>query len=139
MVITATISASNWESVSMSTRQASLRRVFCPECGAIRVSQGRSRYAVCPNGHGRLVPRFTQAERQRAIAARLPRARRIVGSSAFVIDGHNGLFRYRDGSGRRPVGPDARVEAGQIIARHVTRTRVLIRVFVRKTQRKRRG
>ena len=116
--------------------KASVRRVFCPQCGAMRVSQGRSRYAVCPNGHGRLVARFTQAERQQAIAARLPMARRIVGCGAFVIDGQDGLFRYRNGSGRRPVGPDHPVDAGQVVARHVTRTRCLIRVFIRQSPRK---
>ncbi len=49
-----------------------VKRVFCPQCGAMRVSPQSSRYAVCPNGHGKLVPRFTAAERNKAIIAKLP-------------------------------------------------------------------
>jgi hypothetical protein len=115
-----------------------VKRVFCPECGAVRIRQGRSRYAVCPHGHGRLVPRFTNAERRRAIAAKLPQARR-VGCKTFVIDGHEGRFGYRDGSGRRPAAPDATVGADEIVARHVTATRTLIRVFARRPKRKTTG
>jgi len=106
-------------------------RVFCPQCGAVRIHPHRSRYAVCPNGHGRLVPRFTRAERRKAIVAKLPRARR-VGRKAFAIDGYEGRFAYRNGSGRRPAAPDAIVQADEVLARHVTRVRTLIRVFVRK-------
>jgi hypothetical protein len=115
-----------------------IRRVFCAECGAIRIRQPRSPYAICPNGHGRLVQRFTVAEYRQAIAAGLPRARRI-GRSTFAIDGHNGPFCYRDGSGRRRVEPDAKVQANEIVARHVVRTRVLIRVFTRKSPRRTKG
>ena len=104
-------------------------RVFCPQCGAVRIHPHRSRYAVCPNGHGRLVPRFTKAEHRKAIVAKLPRAWR-VGRNAFVIDGHEERFMYRDG--RWPAAPDAIVQADEVLARHVTRARTLIRVFARK-------
>jgi hypothetical protein len=113
-----------------------VRRVFCPECGAIRIHPNRSRFAICPNGHGRLVPRFTAAERRKAIAARLPRARRL-GHNQFVIDGHEGRFAYRDGNGRRRAAPDERIQADEVLARHVTRTRTLIRVFARRPPQKR--
>ena len=108
-------------------------RVFCPQCGAVRIHPHRSRYAICPNGHGRLVPRFTRAERCKAIVAKLPRARRVR-RKAFIIDGYEERFEYRDG--RRPAAPDAIVQADEVLARHVTRVRTLIRVFVRKGSRK---
>ncbi len=110
-----------------------IQRVFCPECGAMRIRNHRSRFAVCPNGHGRLVPRFTEAERRRATAKKLPRAWR-VGRHVFVIDGHKGRFAYRDG--RQPAAPDAIVGSNEVLARYVTRARTLIRVFVRKDPRK---
>ena len=115
-----------------------VQRVFCPECGAMRIRQGRSKYAVCPNGHGRLVSSFTQAERCKAIAAKLPQARPI-GRRVFAIDGLRGRFAYRDGSGRRPAAPDAKVQPGEVVARHVTNARTLVRVFARKSQRKTHG
>jgi hypothetical protein len=107
------------------------QRVFCPVCGAVRVCQRRSAFAVCPNGHGRLVRRFTQAEARRAFTASLPLARR-VGRGTFRIGGHEGLFRYRGGSGRRPARAGQPLAADELIARHVTRSRQLIRVFARK-------
>lgn len=110
-------------------------RVFCPQCGAVRIHAHRSRHAVCPNGHGRLMPRFTKAELRKAIVAKLPRAWRL-GRNSFVINGYEGRFTYRDGSGRRPTAPDAQVQADEVLARHVTRARTLIRVFVRKGSRK---
>lgn len=106
-------------------------RVFCPECNAIRICHPWSRYAVCPNGHGKLVPRFTKPQIWQAFAASLPQARR-VGRNRFRIDGHDSLFGYRDGSGRRPVKPGASAGPDEVIARHVTPTRQLIRVFARK-------
>ena len=112
-----------------------VKQVFCPECGAVRIHPRRSHYAVCPNGHGKLVPRFTEAERRKAIAAKLPRARR-VGRSVFVIDGHEGRFTYRNGNGRRLAAPDQQVQADEVLARHMTRTRMLIRVFAQKASRK---
>lgn len=112
-----------------------VKRVFCPKCGAVRICLARSRYAVCPNAHGKLVPWFTEAERRKAIAAKLPRARR-VDRNTFTITGRRGQFGYRDGSGRRPAAPDAKVQAGEVIARHVTASRTLIRVFARKVPRK---
>ncbi len=115
-----------------------VKRVFCPQCGAIRICQSRSAYAVCPNGHGRLVPRFTAAERRKATAARLPRARR-VGSKTFVISRHHGQFVYRNGNGRRPAAPSRQLQANEVLARHVTRTRTLVRVFTRKNSRKTKG
>jgi hypothetical protein len=112
-----------------------VKRVFCPQCGAVRICQGRSRHAVCPNGHGRLVPRFSKAERRKAIAAKLPQATR-VGRRVFVIEGRKGRFGYRDGSGRRAAAPDAKTQPGEVVARHVTAARTLIRVFAPKPQRK---
>ena len=115
-----------------------VKHVFCPQCGAMRIRQGRSLYTVCPNGHGRLVPSFTQAERCKAIAAKFPQARPI-GRRVFAIDGRQGRFGYRDGSGRRPAAPDAKVQPGEVIARHVTKARTMVRVFARKSQRKTQG
>ena len=114
------------------------RRVFCPECGAVRICNVGSPYAVCPNGHGRLVRRFTKAELRKALAAKLPRARRL-GRNRFTIHGHEGLFGYRNGSGRKPASPGMSVEADEVIARHVTRSRQLIRVFARKVRSGKKG
>jgi hypothetical protein len=108
-----------------------VQRVFCPQCGAVRVRPHRSRYAVCPNGHGRLVPRFSTVEFRKAIAARLPRAWRLR-RNVFVIDGCEGRFRYRAGNGRRSAAPDEKIEVDEVLARHVTRTRTLIRVFTKR-------
>ena len=108
-----------------------LARVFCPECGAIRIHIHGSRYVVCPNGHGRLVPRFTEAELSKAIAARLPRAWRLQ-RSLFVIDGYEGRFAYRAGSGRRAAAPNEKIRPDEVVARFVTRSRTMIRVFTRK-------
>jgi hypothetical protein len=113
-------------------------RVFCSDCGAIRVHAHGSRYVVCPNGHGRLMPRFNNDEFRKAIAAKLPRAWRLR-RNLFVIDGHDGRFTYRAGNGRRVAPPDERVEANEVIARYVTRARTLIRVFTKKTPLKARG
>jgi len=107
-----------------------IRRVFCSECGAMRIRNGRSPYAVCPNGHGKLVQRFTRAELRQAIEVRLPRARRL-GRREFTIDGHEGLFGYRDGDGRRRANPGDQVAPDQVIARHETQSRRLVRVFSR--------
>ena len=82
------------------------------------------------------MPRFTKAERHRAIATKLPRAWR-VGRHAFVIEGHEGRFAYRDG--RRPAAPDAQIQNDEVLARYVTRVRTLIRVFVRKDSQKTEG
>lgn len=112
-----------------------VRRVFCDECGAIRIRQGRSAYAVCPNGHGRLMPRFSAQERRQAIAARLPRAYRIK-RNEFVIDGHDGRFVYQNGNGRRATTADERIQGDEVLARHVLRTRTLVRIFARKPPRK---
>ena len=109
------------------------KRVFCPQCGAMRICHRRSQYAVCPNGHGRLVPRFTKAEARQALIAAVPRARR-VGRNLFKIRGHAGLFGYRNGSGRRPARPGMPLEPDEVIARHVIGRRLLIRVFARKFQ-----
>ena len=106
-------------------------QVFCPECGAMRVCQPGSRYAVCPSGHGRLVPRFTKAQAQDSFVASLPRARRVA-RNLFRIQGHPGLFCYLNGSGRRRATPGTGVEADEVVARRVTRSRQLIRVFTRK-------
>jgi hypothetical protein len=108
------------------------KRVLCDECGAVRIRHGRSPYAVCPNGHGRLVVRFTHRERRKAIVTALPHARRVR-RHAFQITGHDGLFDYRNGSGRRPVTPNVRVEEDELVACFFTGTRTLVRVFARKS------
>jgi hypothetical protein len=97
----------------------------------MRISHSGSRYAVCPNGHGRLVPRFSKSEAKQAFVATLPRARR-VGRSRFTIQGHEGLFCYRQRSGLRPVQPGASIAPDELIACRVARKRRLIRVFARK-------
>jgi len=107
-----------------------VKRVVCCECGEIRVHNYRSPYAVCPNGHGKLVRRFSQAEERRAIAAVLPEAR-LVGHRRFTIEGHDGLFAYRNGSGHKPARPGDTVGPDQVIARHETTAGRLIRVFSR--------
>ena len=107
------------------------KRIFCPQCGAMRICHPGSPYAVCPNGHGRLVPRFNKSEARQAFVASLPLARR-VGRNKFTIQGRKGLFGYRGGSGRRPATPGTPVARDEVIARHVTATRQLIRVFARK-------
>ena len=107
------------------------KQVFCPECGALRICHPGSQYAVCPDGHGKLVPRFTKERAHQAFVASLPRARR-VGRNLFRISGRAGLFGYRDGSGRRPATPETRLEPDEAIARHVIGNRQLIRVFARK-------
>lgn len=113
-----------------------VKRVFCPQCGAIRICHGRSAYAVCPNGHGKLVQRYSALELRKAIASRLPRAYRIR-RNEFVIDGHEGRFAYRNGSGRRSTAPDEKVRTDEVLARHVTSARTLIRIFARRPPRKR--
>ena len=117
-------------------KRSSVKRVFCDECGAIRIHHGRSLYAVCPNGHGRLVRRFTLQEQRKAIIETLPQAKR-VGRRAFQITGHDGLFDYRAGSGRRPVGPDDPVGADELVACHLASNRVFVRVFAGKPCRRR--
>lgn len=112
-----------------------VKRVFCPECGAIRIRQSRSTYAVCPNGHGKLVQRYSALELRKAIAAALPRAYRIR-QSEFVIDGHEGRFTYRNGNGRRSTAADEKVQTDEVLARHVTAARTLIRIFARRPPRK---
>lgn len=110
-----------------------LKRVFCPQCGALRIRRGRSAHAVCPHGHGKLVPRFSSAEYEQAIAVKLPLAQKI-GRSTFLLAGCEGQFIYRNGSGRRPVAPDAQVRSDEVVGRHVTGKRTLIRVFARSTE-----
>ena len=106
-------------------------RFVCPECGEVRITHRGAQFAACPNGHGRLVPRFTQQEARAALLAAVPRARR-VGKNLFRIRGRAGLFVYRDGNGRRAARPGTRTQPNEIIARHVTPKRQLIRVFTRK-------
>lgn len=110
----------------------SVERVFCPECGAIRIHVLGSRYVICLNGHGRLMPRFSNAEFRKAVAAKLPRAWRLR-RNLFVIDGREGRFTYRAGNGRRAAAPNERVEADEVVARYVTRARTMIRAFTKKT------
>lgn len=114
------------------------KQVFCQQCGAIRICQPGSPYAICPNGHGRLVPRFTRREVRQALVASVPRARR-VGRNRFTIRGHEGLFEYRHGSGRRAARPGMTIGPDEVIACHVARKRRLIRVFARKPPRAKSG
>ncbi len=114
------------------------KQVFCSECGAVRVCRPDSPYAVCPNGHGRLVPRFTSREAKLAFIDMLPRARRI-GRNWFTIRGQEGLFRYRKGWGRRPARPGMTIGPDEVIACLAAKKRRLIRVFARKPLSKKRG
>ena len=114
------------------------KQVFCSQCGAVRICQRGSRYAVCPNGHGKLVPRFTKRESLQAFAASVPLARR-VGRNRFTITGCEGFFEYRGGGGRRPARPGMELASDERIACHAARKRNLIRVFVRKALPKKRG
>jgi hypothetical protein len=114
------------------------KQVFCSQCGTIRICRPDSPYAVCPNGHGRLVPRFTKREAKQAFVASVPRARR-VGRNRFTISGHAGLFGYRDGSGRRPARPGMNIGADEVIACHAAKKRRMIRVFARKALRQKSG
>ncbi len=109
------------------------KQVFCPECGSLRISHPGSQYAVCPHGHGKLVPRFSKTRARAAFVASLPRACR-VGRNLFKIHRRAGLFGYRDGSGRRPARPGTPVGPDEVVARHVIGKRLLIRVFARKFQ-----
>ena len=54
-----------------------VRRVFCPECGAVRTVNGGSPYALCPNGHGKLVRRFRKRDVKRALQEALPVAQKV--------------------------------------------------------------
>jgi len=104
-----------------------IHRVFCPECGAVRICHRRSPFAVCPNGHGRLVRRFTKAELWQAIALRLPLATKA--KRVFTIEGRDGKFVYRNGNGLKPARPGDSIKPGEVIARRETRARRLVRVF----------
>lgn len=114
------------------------RRVFCPECGAVRIANGGSPYAVCPNGHGKLVGRFRKGDIKVALKEALPVARK-VGRNTYTICGQPGQFCYQDGAGRKPVVLGVPLEPDEVIARHVGQTRQLIRVFTRKTAPKRKA
>ena len=103
-------------------------RVFCSQCGATRIRNGRSPFALCPKGHGKLVRRFTKTQERQAVEAVLPEARR-EGRNVFTIAGHQGEFCYRNGKGRKRARPGDSVEPGEMIARHETKTRRLVRVF----------
>ena len=114
------------------------RRVFCPECGAVRIANGGSPYAVCPNGHGKLVRRFKKGEIKQALKEALPVAHRVR-RNTYTICGQSGLFCYRDGAGRKPVVLGAPLHPNEVVARHVGQTRQLIRVFTRKKAVKRKA
>ena len=114
----------------MSKKTSLDKQVFCSQCGAMRICHPGSQYAVCPNGHGKLVPRFTKQRAHQAFVASLPRARR-VGRNLFKIQGQEGLFGYRNGSGRRPARPGMPLGPDEMIARHIIGKRLLIRVFAR--------
>jgi hypothetical protein len=77
------------------------------------------------------VPRFSKSEAKQAFVAMLPRARR-VGRNRFSIQGHEGLFCYRQRSGLRPIQPGASVAPDEVVACRVAKKRRLIRVFARK-------
>jgi hypothetical protein len=78
------------------------------------------------------MPRFSNDEFRKAVTAKLPRAWRLR-RNLFVIDGYEGRFTYRAGSGWYVASPDEKVETNEVVARYVTRARTLIRVFTRKT------
>jgi hypothetical protein len=108
-----------------------VRCVFCPACGAVRTINGGSPYALCPNGHGKLVRRFRKRDIKRALQEALPVARK-VGRNTYTICGQPGRFCYRNGAGRRPVVLGAPLGPDEVIARHVAPVRQFIRVFTRK-------
>ena len=54
-----------------------VNRVFCPECGAIRIRQPRSRYADLSQRAWPPCAAVHRADRRKAVTARLPRARRV--------------------------------------------------------------
>lgn len=114
------------------------RRVFCPECGAVRIANGGSPYAICPNGHGKLVRRFKKREIKQAFKEALPVACRIK-RNTYAICGQSGLFCYRDGAGRKSVVLGTPLQPNEVIARHVCQTRQLIRMFTRKKAAKRKA
>jgi hypothetical protein len=104
------------------------RRVLCPECGAIRIHHTGSQYAACPNGHGKLVRKYTPAELRAVLIDSLPRAH-YINRRTFRIEGHDGFFSYRNGSGRRRAEPDTVPEPGGVVALRETRGRRLVRVY----------
>ena len=67
-------------------------QVFCSQCGAMRICRRDSPYAVCPNGHGRLVPRFTKREARQASSRPSP-APAAWDATGSTIAGHAGPFR----------------------------------------------
>jgi len=104
--------------------------VFCPECGLLRICNPGSPYAVCPNGCGRLVPRYTRAEFRQAVGQKLPEARKQRrGRFAISVDGRVGRYAYYV-DGRAPAAPDATVAPGLVLARYEAKSGRRIRVFV---------
>ena len=101
------------------------RRVFCPKCGCTRIRTSRQ-YAVCPNGHGKLVRKFTKAETKRATLGKLPEATRI-NKKHFAIKGRKGLWSWINS----PAKPGDKVEANQMIARYMPGGAMWVRVFTK--------
>jgi len=105
-------------------------RVFCSECGSVRMRHAGSRYAVCPRGCGRLVARFTRPQIRMAVLSRLPRAF-ADGHGHYTISRRKGTFVFRDGDGRRPAAADAVVGPDQVVAWLYNEGRLRIRIFTR--------
>jgi hypothetical protein len=106
------------------------RRVFCPECGQVRLRNAGSRYAVCPNGHGKLVRRFDNKELRMATIASLPRAFPNP-DGTYTVSRRTDRYCFEHGDGCRPVMPGAATRADQIVAWIYNAGRLRVRVFTK--------
>lgn len=107
------------------------QRIWCPECGSVRMRSRTFRYTVCPNGHGKLVPAFTKADYKMTVVSGLPEATRVwAPAKSFTIVGREGLWFWEAGDGNRLAGPGAHVRNDQVVARyHTPGGLTLVRVF----------
>jgi hypothetical protein len=89
-------------------------------------------YAVCPNGHGRLVRKFTKAEARRATLAKLPEATR-VNRKHFTIEGHKGLWEWIN----IPLKANEKaraLKANQVVAKYMPGGAMWVRMFTKITK-----
>lgn len=106
-----------------------VERCTCSECGEIRIKTNlNSPNSQCPKGHGRLVTRTAKELRDAVTVKSLPIAKRS-GYADFLLDGHEGVFRYYGRSGIQPVEPGATMEEGWVVAYQENEGRVWIRAF----------
>jgi hypothetical protein len=105
------------------------RTDVCRDCGAELVNIPGTPHAVCPNGHGRLVRRFSRDERKALRLARkwgpLPQAKRIrPHGKRWVIDGQEGEWILARDDNRLAVPQDAHLDVGELLAKlHIVRRR----------------